>query len=86
MADPAAEVEHAPVGQVRLRQRVGGHMALPGRIEAAVRARDSLSGDLQAAARCGMPLSLVASVSIRDWASLHGGMSGSAPCGGLPGL
>ena len=26
-----------------------------------------------------MPLSLVASVSIRDWASLHGGMSGSAP-------
>ena len=45
VADPAAEVEHAPRTELRLGQRVGRDMALPRRIEAPGRGHDTLAGD-----------------------------------------
>jgi hypothetical protein len=42
--DAAAQVEHAPLGQQRRAQPVGGDMALVGRVEAALGGHHSLSG------------------------------------------
>ncbi len=46
VADAAAEVEHPPGAELRRGERVGGDVALPGRVEAARGRDDALAGDL----------------------------------------